>query len=228
MISAGDIGHRVVVRRMVVGGLTDVLGELVSYDDRRLVVRRRDSSLVGIDVATVVAARRVPSGRVRIRTARFADAEPIELLRRASWRAAYRGMVPDAFLDAMSINVPRRAGLLRDPQPGVVTVVAESDDALVGFAVGGHTRDADLSPDVGEVYACYVHPDWWAGGVGGRLLRRLLDMLRADGRHPATLWVLEANDRARRFYAGHGFAPDGARQTTDLGAPVIEVRYRRS
>jgi hypothetical protein len=31
------------------------------------------------------------------------------------------------------------------------------------------------------------------------------------GQAPAELWVFEANDRARRFYARHGFKSDGAR-----------------
>ena len=48
------------------------------------------------------------------------------------------------------------------------------------------------------------------------------------GRDDVSLWVLEANDRARRFYATVGFGPDGARMLRDFGVPVAEVRYRRS
>ena len=43
----------------------------------------------------------------------------------------------------------------------------------------------------------------WGTGLGHRLLRASL------GDQPASLWVLAANARARRFYAAHGFEPDG-------------------
>jgi hypothetical protein len=45
---------------------------------------------------------------------------------------------------------------------------------------------------------------------------------------PVTLWVLEANDRARRFYEIAGFLPDGSRKPADLpgGVRLPELRYR--
>lgn len=43
-----------------------------------------------------------------------------------------------------------------------------------------------------------------------------------------TLWVLDSNERARRFYELAGFAPDGATKEEVMArTPVKEVRYRR-
>jgi len=43
----------------------------------------------------------------------------------------------------------------------------------------------------------------------------------------AILWVLDANDRARRFYALAGWAQDGASKTDgSRGFDIAEVRYR--
>jgi hypothetical protein len=43
----------------------------------------------------------------------------------------------------------------------------------------------------------------------------------------AVLWVLDVNDRARRFYALAGWAEDGARKTDgSRGFDITEVRYR--
>ena len=50
--------------------------------------------------------------------------------------------------------------------------------------------------------------------------------LTEAGQPDVTLWVLEANEQARRFYVAAGFRPDGARQLLDLGGPVTEVRYQ--
>ena len=43
-----------------------------------------------------------------------------------------------------------------------------------------------------------------------------------------TLWVLEDNPRARRFYEAVGFTPDGATKSEKLREDVVlhEVRYR--
>jgi len=43
------------------------------------------------------------------------------------------------------------------------------------------------------------------------------------------LWVVDANERARRFYERHGWTAEGIEKVdTVLGAMVTEVRYRRS
>ena len=56
----------------------------------------------------------------------------------------------------------------------------------------------------------------------------VLTKVRAAGYACITLWVLEANARARRFYQRAGFAPDGARHVLDDLGGVTEVRYRRT
>ena len=56
-----------------------------------------------------------------------------------------------------------------------------------------------------------------------------LGRLTELGYRQATLWVLDSNARARRFYAAAGFQPDGAVKVDDSrGFPLAEVRYRRS
>ena len=53
-----------------------------------------------------------------------------------------------------------------------------------------------------------------------------LGQLKAAGFAAATLWVLEANRRARAFYEGLGWFPTGARKIDDRGDFVLlEVRY---
>ena len=44
----------------------------------------------------------------------------------------------------------------------------------------------------------------------------------------ATLWVLEDNPRARRFYELAGWRPDGARKADEwFEVSATEVRYRK-
>jgi ribosomal protein S18 acetylase RimI-like enzyme len=230
-----DVGRRIVVRReLPAGGATDVLGKLLSVQAHELVVQRANGERIRIDAGSILAAKRVPPGPARVRPARPADAEAIEALRVGCWRTAYRGMIPDAYLAAMPAGlahgVARRERLLGDQPADVHQLVAESvpAEAVVGWVSGGPSRDAGRAGAMyGEVYACYVAPEWSGVGLGGRLLRRLLNDLAADGRADVALWVLAANDRARRFYASYGFAPDGSEQTLDLGGPVVEMRCVR-
>ena len=61
MLSPRDVGARVSVRhRLPTDQLTDVVGELVSWADGRLSVRRGDGSVVEVDESSVVAGRVVP------------------------------------------------------------------------------------------------------------------------------------------------------------------------
>jgi GNAT superfamily N-acetyltransferase len=88
MLSSDDIGHRVVVRR-VVGEragrplFADVLGELVRLDGAELAVRpdRDPGTPVVIPLPTVVAAKRVPPRRHRI------GAEELERIAARTWPA---------------------------------------------------------------------------------------------------------------------------------------------
>ena len=75
------------------------------------------------------------------------------------------------------------------------------------------------------MYAIYAHPEHWSTGLGRALLPAAVAAL---GGPPAVLWVLEANDRARRFYERAGWRPDGARKQADMlgGVQLPEIRYR--
>jgi hypothetical protein len=48
-----------------------------------------------------------------IRPAVAGDAEAVERLRVAGWKTAYRGIIPDAFLDSMPVDVERRRARTR-------------------------------------------------------------------------------------------------------------------
>jgi GNAT superfamily N-acetyltransferase len=116
---------------------------------------------------------------------------------------------------------------------------ADGTAGLVGYASFGPERDvlgmpwphpltsAGSDGRVAELYALYVHPAWWSTGTGRALMDRVLAKAGAAGYACITLWVLEANARARRFYQRAGFAPDGTRHVLDDLGGVTEIRYRR-
>ena len=130
----------------------------------------------------------------------------------ASWRDAYRGLVPDDYLDRLSVDERERTRRehLEDPSSDWGTLVADDGGRVVGFSTYGPSRDDDATAATGEVPAIYLDPDVVGTGVGRELLAETIVELRAAGFTRASLWVLEGNDRARRFYEKAGWAWDGS------------------
>jgi len=161
---------------------------------------------------------------MRIRDATPEDAEAIERIRVRGWQAAYRGIFPRELLDAMQVDWSRRSARIAEPPRGCSTLVGESGGRVAGFAATGPDRDDTL---VGELYGLYVDPDSWSAGVG-RALLSAAEVRLGGYADEATLWVLEANGRARRFYELGGWREEAVTRMFVLGemrAPV--VRYRK-
>lgn len=145
-----------------------------------------------------------------------------------AWQAAYRGVMPDEYLDGL--RPEDRADTWRRiieanwaGQRDVITI----DGQVAGFAAYGSERDSD-DPTRGELHAINVHPDNWRHGLGRQLLRHVTAQLARLGFTVAVLWVEASNDRARRFYEIEGWLYDGTDRTdTVQGATVDEVRYGR-
>lgn len=167
-----------------------------------------------------------------IRQAEPRDAAGIATCHVRSWQVAYRGQLPDALLDGLSSEIERRTAfwerMVREREARRQhQLVAVDGDRVVGFATFGRHEQGD-DPSVGELYAIYLHPDHWGRGVGRGLMDAAIDGLRRDGYVSAVLWVLETNERAKRFYEIAGWKADGARKTEQRGdVPLHEVSYRK-
>lgn len=149
-----------------------------------------------------------------------------------SWQVGYRGQLPDDLLD--ELDPARRADMWRrwvERDGGDLQVLVALDDEgrVVGFTASGPPRDDDVPPTCGELYAIYVEPDRWSGGIGTELMAAATDALRAVGYDRAVLWMLESNERTRRFYELHGWEPDGRAKVEPWGdSELHEVRYATS
>jgi|SRR5579872_222700 len=171
------------------------------------------------------------ANRPAIRPASVEDAASIAEVHIRSWQWAYRGLLPDDFLDRLHETLDRRRELwtrIIGGEPGSQrTWVVEEADRILGFASDGPSRDEDASPGTGEIGGIYLLPEAVGKGIGRDLFARASDDLRALGFEEATLWVLETNARARRFYEAAGWRPDGATKVEERPRVILdEVRYR--
>jgi len=163
-----------------------------------------------------------------VRSATREDAAAVAGVHVRSWQVAYRGLLPDEFLDGLrSEDRVVRYDFDASGPDRLSTIVAIEEGVIVGFATTGPSRDADV-PEAGEVYAIYAEPTAWGRGVGRRLMAEARAELDRRGFTAAILWVLAGNDRAQHFYDIDGWQPDGVERVEEIwGLSVGEVRYRR-
>jgi GNAT superfamily N-acetyltransferase len=159
-----------------------------------------------------------------IRAATVADAAAIAGIHVRSWQSAYRGMIDATVLHRLSISGrasewKARLALTRSQGAIPFTLVGERDGDLLGFCNVARL-DADAEATIG---ALYVEPGHLRAGLGSTLLWVALDGLHTASVDDVVLWVLQANDAARAFYARFGFRDDGGRERF-AGASEIRMR----
>lgn len=166
-----------------------------------------------------------------VRPAIAADGPAVAAVRWRSYRVAYRGVLPDPFLDDLEILPPAsfwtgRAAV--PPSDRHRLVVLGPTGQVHGFCDVGPTRDHDLDPAItGEVNWLYVDPTATGSGLGRRLIAAGVEYLRDRGLTELRLWVLAGNIRGRRFYEAGGWEPDGATRSWPAGEVAVEEQRFR-
>ncbi|MDQ0687457.1 GNAT superfamily N-acetyltransferase [Streptomyces achromogenes] len=166
---------------------------------------------------------------IAVRDMRLGDVDRVSEIRVRGWQTAYRGLLPDSHLDALSVaeDAEQRRAFFARGGPAVVNLVAERGDAVVGWAAHGPYRDGEVRTTDAELYAIYVDPGHLGRGVGHALLQESVRRAGALGHSRMYLWVLKGNVAARRFYERAGFGADGAEEAFEVdGVAAPEVRYR--
>lgn len=155
------------------------------------------------------------------------DAPGVAAVHVATMQAIYRGMMPDAFLDALTVADDAAAwpGRMAAWPPGASGWVAQDTAGrIVAIAAGGPDR-RDEASDKAELYCLYVRPQAQGRGLGRALVRAVVDdVIAGEGRH-LRAWVLTDNAPARRFYERLG-AVAGETVAFELaGARLLETAY---
>ena len=105
---------------------------------------------------------------VTVRTAKIDDSEAIGATHVAAWQGAYRGIMPDGFLDALDPAqraAEWRAAIGRNPTPAEGRrLVVELDGDVVGLALVWSCRDEGSPPGLGELILINLAPPAWHRG----------------------------------------------------------------
>lgn len=162
-----------------------------------------------------------------IRRPTRSDTVPFSELHVRIWQGAYRGIIDDEILDAltpasfaatwMAVGEGYDTGTIPDDGRGFW--VATHQDRPAAFLFFGPARDDD-APTARQLYALNVAEEHRGSGIADRL------MTEGFGPGPAYLWLARGNDRAAAFYRRHGFELDGT-ESDDQHDGITELRMVR-
>lgn len=160
----------------------------------------------------------------QVRRAEIADAAAIAAVYVETWQSAYRGLLPDDFLDALVLDAYEERWRRTLAGDTTRTFVAVAGRDIVGFASGGRERAGEDGYE-GELYAIYVKDGEQRRGHGRRLVQATARSLRDLDLDDMIVWVLRDNHAARTFYERLGGVYVRAQPITIGSALLQEVGY---
>ena len=134
-----------------------------------------------------------------VRAADLRDRDAIVALHIESWRASYRGLLPDDFLDGPvePERVEHWQNFLTSTDADRITLIAISDDVLAGFVSVARSDSGDFDAYIEHLH---VRPGLKGQGIGRRLLGEAARRLVDKGYRSAYLLVFDGNADAIGFY----------------------------
>lgn len=153
---------------------------------------------------------------ITIRHAQKDDITTISRVLASSWKSAYRGIVHDAYLDALLYDrwVPfLESGFIDHKLQGLVL---EKEGMIMGVSLTRMSMEV-IYPADGELVSLYLLPGYIGCGYGHALYEAAESELQQEGYTHCVLNVLSDNLRAIRFYHEHGFAETGQETKAALG-----------
>jgi len=148
------------------------------------------------------------SAKTTLRPYATADEDAAIELWRRTWTQHYPDIDFDARVDWW------RERWRKELVPAARIVLAEADDALIGF----------ITVDLKTMYIdqVVVAPEHWGSGVA----QELLDEAKRLSPRGLILHVNKDNARAIRFYEKHGFKYQGEDKNPLSGKPVNRLRWQ--
>lgn len=152
---------------------------------------------------------------ILIRPCTAADADRLAVVAAATFVETYAGIVDgeDIVFHCRTTHAPEAyARLLDDPSRRLFLATLEPGEAPVGFLLmGPPDLPVETGPDDLELTRIYALHRFHGQGLGPRLMQTAIETARAAGAKRLLLAVYSRNERAKAFYARHGFRQVGTR-----------------
>ena len=162
-----------------------------------------------------------------LRESTVQDAALLSRIHAVCWKQAYRGLIPDHYLDRLQEDywVPSVRAWLTGNR--FSALIACEDDIPTGCIIFGRARD-EVHADWGEIVSLYVLPEYARHGAGSLLLTESIRRLREEGYHDICLWCLDGARTAHAFYTKRGFCVSGVSPAYSIGGRTVrDLLYER-
>lgn len=164
---------------------------------------------------------------MQIRRAQPTDGDGIGRVHVETWRTTYAGIVPADYLAELSAQ--KRGdfweNFILKADPDRFLLVAHSPETgIVGFASGG-VPFHPVEGYSGEIYAIYILKEFQGQGLGRRLMSAGANQLLKMDLRSMLVWVLAANEAARKAYEALGGTPIGSKVERIGGTELEEICY---
>ncbi|RUT35832.1 GNAT family N-acetyltransferase [Paenibacillus zeisoli] len=112
-----------------------------------------------------------------------------------TFRETQRGIVPDAFIEELSYEgaEERFQRMLNKNEQLSTIFVAEDDDSVIGYAMGGLAREKVQSYQ-GELYGIYILPNYHGKGIGRSLMSSVANYLGEEDVHSMFVVVFSSSE----------------------------------
>jgi L-amino acid N-acyltransferase YncA len=167
---------------------------------------------------------------LRIRKAVSGDEQAIAEVHVASWKTTYAGLIPDSFLENLTVEkrTAMWVGEIKQMNEGerqkAIFVCEDSNGKIQGFVSGGAEREAECGYD-GEIYAIYLYKEQQGKGLGHSLTHRMTDWLSQRGYKNVRLWVLDDNPACSFYESIGGMRLPQSKRIDFSGKICLEVAY---
>jgi nicotinamidase-related amidase/GNAT superfamily N-acetyltransferase len=160
-----------------------------------------------------------------VRPASPADCPGIARVQVDSYRSAYQGFFPPAYLEQFSYaeQAADWAAWLEKFPHDLLLVAADDDGQVLGYVLA--RRQDEIYPGyASEVIAIHVLPPMKGAGIGRRLLRAAVQALMQQGCASTMLWTLQGNP-IRQWYERLGGELIGEKRDWWDDWEMVEVAY---
>ena len=153
--------------------------------------------------------------KVKLKDGRTVNVRPITPDDRENLTEMYATMSPEALRWGMPPYTPERIRRWLDRLPNLISLAAEHEGRIVGFA----TINKQTHPRRRGVggYNIYLHQDYHDAGLGTAMTTIILQEARDQGLHKVNLEVVAENTIAVRVYEKTGFKVEGRIRDTYYG-----------
>lgn len=154
------------------------------------------------------------------------DIEDMVKIQCESWKHAYSGIMSDDFIERKNLS-------RRDKWSGILSAentkhyIVRFKGCPIAMVSIDFPREA-AEPDTYEIFGLYILPEYTGKGFGREIMLWTENKIKMMGYKKISLWVLEPNVSAKKFYEKLGFKPDGTEKLSYYDKPINLIRYTKS